>query len=245
MARSLAEFLFGSQADLIRLDMSEYMEEHSVARLVGSPPGYVGHDEEGQLTGKLRTRPYSVVLMDEVEKAHPRIFDLFLQVFDDGRLTDSKGRTIDAHTAIFILTSNISAAKHTHLGFTGSTQDRDNTALELGKYFRPEFLNRIDEKILFKTLTEKDVKQILKLMLEDIVAILQKQHAVALEVTEESEKYIVNAGYSPQYGVRELRRTVENLVQVPLSELIMSGKIREHRNWKLICQGGKLEIIST
>jgi ATP-dependent Clp protease ATP-binding subunit ClpC len=243
LARSLAGFLFGSDTNLIRLDMSEYMEEHSVARLIGSPPGYIGHEEEGQLTGKLRTKPYSVVLMDEIEKAHPRVFDLFLQVFDEGRLTDAKGRTADARNAIFIMTSNVSSAKHVPLGFMGAPPDKVAAAEELGKHFRVEFLNRIDELILFRPLDEGDVRKILEPMLADIASNLQKQHQIAWSVDEEAETFIVHAGYNSQYGARELRRTVEKLVQVPLSQLILSGKIKEHQAWRFICDAGGLALI--
>ena len=168
LAKLLAEFLFGSETDLIRLDMSEYMEEHSVAKLIGSPPGYVGHDEEGQLTGKLRTNPYSVVLLDEVEKAHPRVFDLFLQVFDDGRVTDAKGRTADARNAIFVMTSNIQARKRLGIGFQDAAGPTSETLQEVKARFRPEFLNRVDEQVVFQPLSEDDARRILRPMLDVI-----------------------------------------------------------------------------
>jgi ATP-dependent Clp protease ATP-binding subunit ClpA len=243
MARSLAEFLFGNASEMIRLDMSEYMEEHSVAKLIGSPPGYVGHEAEGQLTGRLRTKPYSVVLLDEIEKAHPRVFDMFLQVFDEGRLTDAKGRTADARNAIFVMTSNISADKHAPLGFLASEQAGDAALQEVGRLFRAEFINRIDEQIVFRSLDEGDVRKILKPMLEDICLNLKKQYQVTLQVREEAEKFLAHAGYSPQYGARELRRTVERLIQVPLSQLILSGEIKKHKNWQGICSGEVLSIV--
>ena len=243
VARSLAEFLFGNASEMIRLDMSEYMEEHSVAKLIGSPPGYVGHEAEGQLTGRLRTKPYSVVLLDEIEKAHPRVFDMFLQVFDEGRLTDAKGRTADARNAIFVMTSNISADKHMPLGFLASEQTGDAALQEVGKFFRAEFINRIDEQIVFRSLDEGDVRIILKPMLEDINQNLQKQVQVTLQVKEEAEKFLAHAGYSPQYGVRELRRTVERLIQAPLSQLILSGEIKKYKNWQVICSGEVLSIV--
>ena len=243
MARSLAEFLFGSDSEMIRLDMSEYMEEHSAAKLIGSPPGYVGHEEEGQLTGELRSKPYSVVLLDEIEKAHPRVFDLFLQVFDDGRLTDAKGRTADARNAIFIMTSNISTDKRAAFGFLGSEQT-GNAALEsVGKLFRAEFINRIDEQILFRSLDESDIRKILKPMLEDVSESLQKQYRLTLEIKEDAEKFLARAGYSPKYGARELRRTVERLIQVPLSQLILSGEIKKHKAWQVILSGEDLAIV--
>ena len=242
MARSLAEFLFGNEADMIRLDMSEYMEEHSFSKMIGSPPGYIGHEEEGQLTGKLRTKPHSIVLLDEIEKAHPRIFDLFLQVFDDGRLTDSKGRTADAKNAIFIMTSNISASKQADLGFLPSKQSKNEILHEVAKRFRPEFINRVNEQIIFQSLGQADVRKILKPMLEEIQQSLQKQYEVTLQIDEQAEIFIASSGYNPQYGARELRRTVEKLVQIPLSELILDGKLEQGSQWQLVKQGDGLEF---
>jgi len=243
LARSLAEFLFGSADDLIRLDMSEYLEEQSVAKLIGSPPGYIGYEEEGQLTGKLRTRPYSIVLLDEIEKAHLRVFDLFLQVFDEGRLTDSKGRTADARNAIFIMTSNIYVEKHAKLGFLASEQTGNAMLEEVAKKFRAEFINRIDEQIIFRSLDEEDVRKILIPILGEICQNLNNQYQVTLHVEEPAEISLARAGYSPQYGVRELRRTVERLIQVPLSRLILSGDLKNHENWLLVCEGKGLAII--
>jgi ATP-dependent Clp protease ATP-binding subunit ClpC len=240
LARSLAMFLFGSESDMIRLDMSEYMEEYSISKMIGSPPGYIGHEEEGQLTGQLRTKPYSVVLLDEIEKAHPRVFDLFLQVFDDGRLTDSKGRTADARNAIVIMTSNISADKHAELGFLPSGQVVNDVLQEVAKQFRPEFINRIDDQIVFRSLDADDVRKIVKPMLAEICQTLQKQYQVILEVDEQAEILLAQAGFSPQYGVRELHRTVEKFVQIPLSELILSGKLVENSEWQLVRQGEDL-----
>ncbi|MBN2147210.1 MAG: ATP-dependent Clp protease ATP-binding subunit [Anaerolineales bacterium] len=243
IARSLAEFLFGNASEMIRLDMSEYMEEHSVARLIGSPPGYVGHEEEGQLTGKLRTMPYTIVLLDEVEKAHPRIFDLFLQVFGEGRLTDSKGRTADARNAIFIMTSNISVKKHAGLGFLDFEKTGDSALQEVAKKFRPEFINRIDEQITFRSLDEGDLRQILNPMLKEICENLQEQHQVSLQVDEQAEIFLAHAGYSTQYGARELRRTVDKLVQVPLSKLILGGNFAKQRKWRLVSDGEALAFV--
>jgi ATP-dependent Clp protease ATP-binding subunit ClpC len=228
LARSMAIFLFGSERDMIRLDMSEFMEEHSVAKLIGSPPGYIGHEEEGQLTGKLRTRPHSVVLLDEIEKAHPRVFDLFLQVFDEGRLTDSKGRTADARHAIFILTSNIAAAKKVSLGFAGTPMNQGPSIQdELKKHFRAEFINRIDEQILFRPLDKKDVKAILHPILDGIAASLREKHHKNLQVTEQALDLLASLGHSDELGVRHLQRTVQTLLEFPLSRLILSGKIRD------------------
>lgn len=246
LARSLAEFLFGSDLQLIRFDMSEFIEEHSVAKLIGSPPGYVGHEEEGQLTGRLRTKPYSVVLFDEVEKAHQRVFDLFLQLFDEGRLTDAKGRTADARNAIFIMTSNIAVDMHRRkIGFGDQdTVDLKSTALqEVKKYFRTEFVNRINEIVIFRSLNEEHVKQILRPMVAEICDNVQTKHNVMLKVGEEVEQFVAQAGYSPEYGVRELRRAVEQLIQIPLSNLILSGEFEKCTNWQVVCGSGGLSII--
>jgi len=244
-AKAVAEFLFGSEANLIRFDMSEYMEEHSVAKLIGSPPGYVGHEEEGQLTGKLRTKPYSVVLLDEIEKAHPRIFDLFLQVFDEGRITDSKGRTVDAKSSIFIMTSNIQPEITKKLGFLANDEKETEEALLKGvkQFFRPELINRIDEQIVFRPLSEDNVREILKTILNEISDDLKNRYNVTLEYTVEAEKFITHKGYSPEYGVRELRRTVEKLVQIPLSNLILSGKLKEHKEWRVVCSKDEISLI--
>ena len=245
MARSLAMFLFGSESDMIQLDMSEYMEEYCVSKMIGSPPGYVGHEEEGQFTSQLRTKPYSVVLLDEIEKAHPKVFDLFLQVFDDGRLTDSKGRTADARNAIFIMTSNISTTKHAGMGFMPSVQVTDDVLQEVAKRFRPEFINRINDQIIFRALVEEDVRKIIKPILAEICQNLHKQYQVTLQVDEKAEIILAQMGFSPQYGVRELHRTVEKYIQIPLSELILSGKLVKKSHWQLIRKGEGLVFIQT
>jgi ATP-dependent Clp protease ATP-binding subunit ClpC len=242
LARVLAEFLFGSAVEMIRLDMSEYMEEHSTAKLVGSPPGYVGHEEEGQLTGRLRSKPYSVVLLDEIEKAHPRVFDMFLQVFDEGRLTDAKGRTADARNAIFIMTTNIGVEKHARLGFLAAEKVEAEVPESVARLFRPEFINRIDELITFRALDEEDVRKILKPMLAEIVQHFQEAYAAELTVDEQAEVLLARAGYSPRYGARELRRTLDKLVQVPLSMLILSGEIQKHKAWRLVGSGEGVAI---
>ena len=245
-AKSLSEFLFGSQSNLIRMDMSEFMEEHSVAKLIGSPPGYVGYDEEGQLTGKLRTKPYSVVLMDEIEKAHPKIFDIFLQVFDEGRITDSKGRTVDARNIIFIMTSNLGHTEQRKKGIGFLEQDEESKheiSSEIKKFFRPELINRIDEQIVFQPLGEDDVREILKTILNELSADAEKRYNIKIKITNEAERFISQKGYSQEYGVRELRRTVEKFVQIPLSNLIMSGKLKEHQSWQVVCERDVISIV--
>ena len=226
LARGIAAFLFGPEEEMIRLDMSEFMEEHSVAKLIGSPPGYIGHEEEGQLTGKLRSRPYSVVLLDEIEKAHSRVFDLFLQVFDEGRLTDSKGRTADARNAIFIMTSNIPADKKA-FGFRFDEIAESKSAVFDGvkERFRPEFISRIDEQVVFRPLSQADVRAILRPMLEGITQSLTEKYHKELRVTEAAVESIAAQGYSEEYGVRHLRHTVETLLEAPLSHMILSGEI--------------------
>jgi ATP-dependent Clp protease ATP-binding subunit ClpC len=234
MARLLARFFFGAESAMIRLDMSEYQEPHSLAKLIGSPPGYIGHESEGQLTGKLRTTPYCVVLLDELEKAHCSVCDLFLQVFDDGRLTDAKGRTADASNAIFIMTSNLALTGK--MGFGQHEIDEPGAAAlgELRRSFRTEFLNRIDEVVLFRDLDEDDIRQILRPMIDEICGVLQEQHGITLHIAPEATEYLAQAGYSRTYGARELRRTVDRLLQAPLSELILCGRLRDHAYWQAV-----------
>lgn len=245
MAKAIAGFVFGEDAGgdmagLIRLDMSEYMEEHSAAKLIGSPPGYVGYQEEGQLTGALRTNPHAVVLLDEVEKAHPRVFDLFLQLFDEGRLTDSKGRTIDGTSAIFIMTSNIGGARSIErpAGFLGQGDKSSDQAHEMleeaRRYFRPEFLNRIDEKIVFRGLDERDASRIVGKMLDELSAHLLKEQGVTLKVEAQAVEFLASAGFNPQFGARELGRTIERLVETPLALLVLRKDVAKSRAWKIV-----------
>jgi ATP-dependent Clp protease ATP-binding subunit ClpC len=219
----LAEFLFGSQDSVIRLDMSEFKEEHSVSKLIGSPPGYIGYEEEGQLTSKLRTHPNSIVLLDECEKAHPRVYDMFLQVFDAGRLTDSKGRTIDTRNSIFIMTTNISIID---LGTKIISEQaiENETRSILSEYFRIEFLNRIDDILVFRMLNYEDARIILVRELEELKGKVKSRYKVNLGFSEQAINYLLIAGYNPQLGVRELQRIVEKLVQSPLSLAIANGK---------------------
>ena len=242
LARSLAAFLFGSGDDMIRLDMSEYMEEHSVAKLIGSPPGYIGHDEEGQLTGKLRSRPYAVVLLDEIEKAHARVFDLFLQVFDEGRLTDAKGRTADARNAIFILTSNIPAGKHAGFRAQDSAESQSAVLGAVKGRFRAEFINRIDEQIVFRPLGKADIKAILRPMLEEIARSLEAKYKKPLHVTDGAADLIASQGYSEEFGVRHLRRTVQTLVEAPLSRLILSGELKRWQEVEMVVSNGMIVL---
>ena len=228
LARALADELFGSEKAMIRLDMSEYMDQHNVARLIGSPPGYVGHDEEGQLTGCLRTTPYTIVLLDEIEKAHPRVADLFLQVFDDGRVTDAKGRTVDAKNAVFIMTSNLGAqpsVKHKQMGFNAvaapdvaKAPARDND--ELKKHFRPELINRIDEVIVFDQLDVRAVERIAEIRMGSLALSLKDKHGVTLTYDKAVIEALCSAGFDAEFGARELSRAIQRLIEVPLTGLL-------------------------
>lgn len=233
LARALAEVMFGDEDAMIRVDMSEYMEKHSTSRLVGSPPGYVGFDEGGQLTEKIRRKPYSVVLLDEIEKAHPDVFNILLQVLEDGRLTDSKGRAVDFRNTVVIMTSNVGAEAlkfQKSMGFNAADsatkqKDAKNTMLsELKKAFRPEFLNRIDEMIVFHSLEKEHLKQIVSLMATSLTKRLREQD-IDLELTEAALEKIVAEGYDPQYGARPLRRAIQKHVEDRLSEEILKGAV--------------------
>ncbi|MBI5563146.1 MAG: ATP-dependent Clp protease ATP-binding subunit [Deltaproteobacteria bacterium] len=251
LARSISAFLFGGggETSMIRIDMSEFMEEHSTAKLIGAPPGYVGYEEEGQLTGRLRTTPYSVVLLDEVEKAHPRVFDIFLQVFDEGRLTDSKGRTIDARNAIFIMTSNISAGtrRDRPVGFLEEQGAEDAaeamTLASVKEFFRQELINRIDEMIAFQPLGHDDARRILAGMLEGVARQAKDRHGTTVVFSDEAASLLAQEGFSPEFGVRELRRTVERLVESPLATLVLNGRIKTSPRWSVVCNAGALSII--
>ncbi|MGI6712004.1 MAG: ATP-dependent Clp protease ATP-binding subunit [Bacillota bacterium] len=226
LARSVAEALFGEEDAMVRIDMSEYMEKHAVSRLVGAPPGYVGYEEGGQLTEAVRRRPYSVVLLDEIEKAHPEVFNILLQVLEDGRLTDAKGRTVDFRNTVIIMTSNVGARlinKETSLGFTAAkTADnydmmKDRVMDDLKKTFRPEFLNRIDEIIVFHALTQDHIKQIVGLMINDLNKRLSS-HELAVEVTDAGKEFLAQEGFDEIFGARPLRRAILKYIEDPLSE---------------------------
>jgi ATP-dependent Clp protease ATP-binding subunit ClpC len=238
LAKALASYFFGEESAMIRLDMSEYMERHTVSKLIGSPPGFVGYDEGGQLTEAVRRKPYTVVLFDEIEKAHPDVFNLLLQLLDDGRLTDSQGRTVDFKNTLLIMTSNIGSRVIEKggggLGFTFSENQSESqynrvrslVNEELKQYFRPEFLNRLDEIIVFRQLTRNEVKQIADLMLQEVSARLAEQ-GIILEVTERFKDRVVAEGYSPSYGARPLRRAIMRLLEDAIAEAILSGRIKD------------------
>lgn len=233
LAKTLANAMFGSEDNMIRVDMSEYMEKHSVSRLVGSPPGYVGYDEAGQLTEKVRQKPYSVILLDEVEKAHPDVFNILLQVFDDGHLTDGKGRKVDFRNTIIIMTSNLGATAlrdEKSVGFGAVSYKDDHDAMEkrileeVKRAFRPEFLNRIDETVVFHALNKEEIREIVKLQAQDIVKRLGELEIEA-RVTDTAVDIIAEAGYDPEYGARPIRRAIQKQIEDELSEMMLRGDI--------------------
>lgn len=234
LAKALAQAMFGSEDALIRVDMSEFMEKYSTSRLIGSPPGYVGYEEGGQLTEKVRTKPYSVILLDEVEKAHPDIFNILLQVLDDGYLTDAKGRRVDFRNTILIMTSNIGATQlreEKSVGFNAVDQSKDYRAMEkrileeLKKTYRPEFLNRIDETVVFRSLVESEIHEIVKIMSKQIVARLKEQ-GIELKITPAAIDVIGKAGFDPEYGARPIRRALQKQIEDRLSEALLSGQVQ-------------------
>ena len=235
LARTLAEFLFGDENALIRVDMSEYMEKFSVSRLLGAPPGYVGYEEGGYLTEKVRRRPYSVVLFDEIEKAHPDVFNMLLQVLDDGRLTDSLGHVVDFKNTILIMTSNLGTAligKRTSPGFlSASAEDtyermKDRVLDELKRAFRPEFLNRIDEVIVFHSLSEDHIRDIVQLMMERVNGQLEER-AIRVSLSPEAVNFLIEKGFDATYGARQLRRIIQKHIEDPLAESIIAGRIQD------------------
>ena len=249
LAKALAETLFGDEDSMIRIDMSEYMEKHSVSRLIGSPPGYVGYDEGGQLTEAVRRKPYSVVLLDEVEKAHPDVFNTLLQILDDGRLTDSKGRTVDFKNTVIIMTSNVGATsikKQNVLGFSVTEEQKveyermkETILEELKRTFRPEFLNRIDEVIVFHSLREEDVKEIVGIMIQDLEKRMKKLN-INIKITDDTIDHISNKGFDPEYGARPLERTITKMIEDQLAEEILQGNVSKDDNILIDFKNDKL-----
>ena len=226
LARALAEFLFDDEQAMVRLDMSEYMEKHTVSRLIGAPPGYVGYEEGGQLTEAVRRRQYTVVLFDEIEKAHPDVFNALLQILDDGRLTDGQGRTVDFKNTVIIMTSNIGSDFIKELGPRDDAEMRRRVMEALRQSFRPEFLNRVDETIIFRSLSLEHILKIVDIQ----VSALKKRLAerkVDLELTLAAKEYLANEGFDPVYGARPLKRTIQRQVLDPLAMSILEGKFRE------------------
>ncbi len=252
LAKALAEQLFNQEESLIRIDMSEYMEKHSVSRMIGSPPGYVGHEEGGQLTEAIRRRPYSVVLLDEIEKAHHDVFNILLQIFDDGRITDSQGRTINCKNALFIMTSNLgSEALIESLKAKKGKQDKETIlhTLEpiLSRHFKPEFLNRLDDILPFLPLQEKDMEQIAVIQINKVANRLKEKH-IQLHTSKEALAYLAKEGYDPLFGARPLKRFIQNFVVNPLATALLEGKIHPHKTVEITLKksaAGKQEILFT
>jgi ATP-dependent Clp protease ATP-binding subunit ClpC len=234
LARTLAEFLFGDEDAMIQIDMSEYMEKHAVSRLVGSPPGYIGYDEGGQLTEAVRRKPYSVVLFDEIEKAHPDVFNILLQILEDGKLTDSQGRKVDFRNVIVIMTSNIGSAsisKNVSLGFNMSNEEglsyddmKTRVMGDLKKVFRPELLNRIDEIIVFPKLAKDEILQIVDLLMNRL-RVQMAEHEVTIELTDEAKDLLVEKGWDPAMGARPLRRAIQRYIEDPLADFVLGRQL--------------------
>ena len=240
LAKALADFMFGSEDALIKIDMSEFMERHNVSRLVGAPPGYVGFDEGGQLTEAVRRKSYSVVLLDEIEKAHPEVFNILLQILEDGHLTDAKGRRVDFRNTVIIMTSNVGAKsllKDTSLGFRPVASDqvreeqqmydrmREKVLEQLKTQFRPEFLNRVDSVVVFRSLQIEQIRVIVELLLDRVRVQLRAQE-IELEITQEAKDHIIKLGYDIDYGARPLRRVIQNMVEDQLAEALLTGRFQ-------------------
>jgi ATP-dependent Clp protease ATP-binding subunit ClpB len=244
LAKTLAETLFDSENNMVRLDMSEYMEKHSVSRLIGAPPGYVGFEEGGQLTEAVRRKPYSVLLFDEIEKAHGDVFNILLQVLDDGRITDSQGRTVDFKNTIIIMTSNIGSSYLLEgISQKGeiTEETREKVMWDLRASFRPEFLNRVDDIILFKPLSLKEISSIVDLLVKNLGNRLAERK-MNLELTEGAKTYIAREGYDPVYGARPLKRFIQRNLETVIAKEIISGKIRDGNHILVDYQEGKLTV---
>jgi ATP-dependent Clp protease ATP-binding subunit ClpB len=223
LARALAEFMFDDENNIVRIDMSEYQERHTVSRLIGAPPGYVGYDEGGQLTEAIRRRPYSVVLFDEIEKAHPEVFNAMLQLLDDGRLTDGHGRTVNFKNTVVIMTSNIGSPYIMELGADAA---QDKVMAEMRHHFRPEFLNRVDDIITFHSLSQEDLVRIVEIQLGHLRHLLAERK-LTLELTEAAKQHLAEAGYDPTFGARPLKRAIQRELQDPLALALLEGRFGE------------------
>ncbi|MER6144368.1 ATP-dependent Clp protease ATP-binding subunit, partial [Streptomyces sparsogenes] len=248
LARALAEALFGSEDRMVRLDMSEYQEKHTVSRLIGAPPGYVGHEEAGQLTEAVRRQPYSLLLFDEIEKGHADVFNILLQVLDDGRLTDAQGRTVDFKNTVIVMTSNLGSeeisGRGTVMGFGGGAESdeqarRERVLRPLREHFRPEFLNRVDEIVIFRRLADEQLRQITDVLLEETRRRLRAQD-VPVDFTPAAVDWLAHHGYQPEYGARPLRRTIQREVDNPLSRMLLNGKLSPHSHVEVDVEEGKL-----
>ena len=252
LSKALAEVLFGREEAMIRVDMSEYMEKHSVAKMIGSPPGYVGHDDGGQLSEKVRRNPYAVILFDEIEKAHPDVFNILLQVLDDGHITDSQGRKVDFKNTVIIMTSNAGAGSiisPKRLGFA-STEDakqdyefmKNSVMGEVKKIFKPEFLNRIDETIVFHTLQKEEIAQIAGLLLRELEKRCAAQLSIQVSFKDSVRKWLAETGYDVKYGARPLKRAIQNKIEDVLADELLEGRIREGNHVDVKAVNGTIRI---
>ncbi|MEN8200772.1 MAG: AAA family ATPase, partial [Thermodesulfobacteriota bacterium] len=243
LARSLADFLFDSEQAMVRIDMSEFMEKHSVARLIGAPPGYVGYDEGGYLTEAIRRRPYAVILLDEIEKAHPDVFNVLLQVLDDGRMTDGKGRTVDFRNTIMIMTSNLGSDLIMRMAEQHESEEAIRKQVDeiLHAKFKPEFLNRVDETILFHSLSKGDMSAIIDIQLERLKARLQERK-IDLTISDNAKTFLVESGYNPLFGARPLKRAIQRHLEDPLAMEILEGTFPEGSRIDVGVENGKLSF---
>jgi ATP-dependent Clp protease ATP-binding subunit ClpC len=243
LARTLAEVMFGDEDMVIRLDMSEFQERHTVSRLVGAPPGYVGYEEAGQLTEAVRRRPYSVVLLDEIEKAHPDVFNLLLQILDDGRLTDAQGRTVDFKNTVVIMTSNLGAERiQAHARRNESFEELKDDMMQLLRgHFRPEFLNRIDEVIVFRSLDREQLLAITRLLLDKVTRRIHAQH-IKVEFSEAAVAFLAERGFDPEFGARPLRRTIQRQVENELSRMLLDGRLGDGDEVSIDVDGERLRF---
>jgi ATP-dependent Clp protease ATP-binding subunit ClpC len=251
LAKTLAAYIFGTPDSLVRIDMSEYMEKHTVSKLIGAPPGYVGYDDAGQLTEKIRRKPYSIVLLDEIEKAHPDVFNILLQVLEDGRLTDGQGRTVDFRNTILIMTSNIGSDKIKNPTGLGFAKKDDATSFEhlkaklkeaIEQEFRPEFINRLDDIVFFRPLTKDDIFHIVSLEV-DLVGKRAKEKSISIVLSAEAREFLFDKGYDPSLGARPMRRAVERHVENPLSEAILKGEVSAGDEVELAVNEDKSKIV--
>ena len=235
--------MFGNEDSIIRIDMSEYMESHSTSKLIGSPPGYVGYDDAGQLTEKVRRKPYSIILLDEIEKAHPDVFNILLQILDDGKLTDSQGNTVSFQNAIIIMTSNAgSNLNHNSIGFGKQTLDKSKAEESLKEIFRPEFLNRVDEIIVFDPLTESQLLEIIDLLLQDTRLALSDKD-ISLEISDEAKGFLLEKGTDLKYGARPLRRTIQRYIEDEISEKILRSQVKSGETINVVLENNSLTFV--
>jgi ATP-dependent Clp protease ATP-binding subunit ClpB len=242
LCKSLAEFLFDTEEALVRVDMSEYMEKHSVARLIGAPPGYIGYEEGGQLTERVRRKPYSLVLLDEVEKAHPDVFNILLQVLDDGRLTDGQGRTVDFRNAVIVMTSNLGSDRIQAMSDDADYAAMKDTVMEIvARHFRPEFLNRIDEVVVFHALRKEQIRAIAEIQIERVARRLREQD-IEIDVTDAAKDLLGETGFDPVYGARPLKRAVQSRLETPLAKEILAGRFAPGDRIRIDVAGGELKF---